>query len=341
MQLRSTDNDTDSDTSATTGVSSPLEIGNRYPFLIAFAVAYLLFSVFLLLMPLPLRERFWARAADLLHIPAFGIMNFLFLLIARQHSKSWWRMPIMVTACTMSLSGLIELTQGFFSRSPSLDDLFRNSLGAAASLLIFKVLECWSSDNKWPRRLLITSALIVIAIAVAQPTASIIDVYRQKADFPVLANFSSRAELERWYISSARVQRTPISATAGSAGLKVEYLPGDFPAIQLQEMQRDWSQYRTLATELTHLPESLSESIVIQLRITDRRSRRDQHPGFIDRIELQRGESIDWRFDFQAAQAALVENQRLRIDRINFVEFLAVEPQEPASVRYGRVRLEP
>jgi len=320
---------------------SPLEVGHRYPFLIAFAAAYLLVAVFLLLMPLPLRERLWARAADLLHIPAFGILNFLFLLIARQHTPSRLAIPILVTLCTISLSGLIELIQGYFSRSPSLGDLIRNSLGATASLLIFKSLECWTSDNKRPRQFYSTAALSVIAIATVQPIASIIDVYRQKSQFPVIANFASRSELERWYISSAHVTRKPIDFLGRSRGLVVEYLPGKFPAIQLQEMQRDWSQHRTLVTELTHLADSPAESITIQLRITDRRSRRPAGHGFVERIELKRGESIDWRFDLQAAQRALVGDQQLRLQQINFVEYMAVEPDQPAKVQFGQIRLEP
>jgi VanZ family protein len=321
--------------------TSPLDIGHRYPFLIAFAGAYLFFSVFMLLMPLPLRERLWARSADLLHIPAFGILNFLFLLIVRQHSASRLAIPILVTLFTISLSGLIELIQGFLSRSSSLSDLLRNSLGATASLLIFKMLECWKSDNKRPRQFYFAGALAVIAIAAVQPIASIIDVYRQKSQFPVLANFASRSEMERWYVSSANVNRRPIDWLGRSRGLLVEYLPGDFPAIQLQQLQRDWSQYQTLVTELTHLADSPAESITIQLRITDRRSRRPTGHGFVERIELKRGQSMQWRFDLRAAQQTLVGDQQMRLQQINFVEYMAVEPERPAKVHFGQIRLEP
>ncbi len=321
--------------------NGPLEIGNRYPFLIAFTIAYLLFSVAMLLMPLPLRERFWSRAADLLHIPAFGVLNFLFLLIARQHTRSPNWVPVLVTLCTVSLSGLIELIQGFVSRSTSLGDLFRNLLGATASLLIFKAMESWPAENRQPRRLFLLAAILVIAIAAAPPLASIIDVYRQRSQFPVLATFSSHSEMERWYVSSANVKRTPIDWLGRSEELKVEYLPGDFPAIQLQQMQRDWTQYRTLATRLTHLADSPSESIVIQLRITDQRRQRPPGHGFIDRIELKRGESIDWRFDFQAAQQQLAADQRLMLQRVNYVEFMAVQPQQKAMVQFAGIRLLP
>lgn len=338
---QSAENNGSSDSLNAHGLASPLEIGNRYSFLIAFTIAYLLFSVFMLLMPLPIRERFWARAADLLHIPAFGVLNFLFLLIARQHTTSRYAVPILITLCTISLSGLIEVIQGYFSRSPSLGDLFRNSLGATAALLVFKSLEYGAAGTKSPGRIPLVGALLVVAVATAQPLASIMDVYRQKSDFPVLATFSSRSELERWYVSSARAKRVSVDALGRSHGLQVEYLPGDFPAIQLQELQRDWSQYQTLVTTLTHLAKSQSESIVIQLRITDRRSRRAPDHGFVDRIELKRGESIDWRFNLQSAQDVLVGNQRMRIQQINFVEFMAVEPQQSATVQFGPIRLEP
>jgi len=320
---------------------NPLAIGNRYKLLVVFAVCYLLFSIFALLAPLPVRGRFWYRVADLLHIPAFAVLTFLALVVVRQHTKSSWRVPVLVTLCVVAFSGLMEIIQGLLSRYASLDDLFRNTLGAIAALLIFKSLEYWSSESARPRRLLMVGAVIVLAIATIRPTASIVDVYRQRMQFPALATFSSRSELQRWYISSAQVRRTPIKWLDGHYALKVEYLPGEFPAIQLQELERDWTEYRTLATELTHLPDSKSESIVIQLRIADRRARRDPKNGFVDRIVLKRGESVDWRFDLKAAQAAASGSGRLRMDEIQFVEFMAVNLAEPATVQYGRIRLEP
>lgn len=108
----------------------------------------------------------------------------------------------------------------------------------------------------------------------------------------------------------------------------------------MQELERNWTEYRTLATELTHLADSPSESIVIQLRIADRRSQRDPNHIFIDRIELKRGETIDWRFDLQSARAAS-RSTHLRLEEIDFVEFMAVDLVQPATVQYGRIRLEP
>jgi len=276
-----------------------------------------------------------------MHIPAFGILNFLVLLVVRRHFSFRWRVPILVTVSVIAFSGLLELIQGQLSRHASLDDLFRNSLGAVAAMLIFKSLELEPSKNTRSRRVLLGSAVVLIAIATIRPTASIVDVYRQRTQFPTLASFSSRSELQRWYISSARVKRTPINWLDGQYALKVEYFPGDFPAIQLQELERDWTEFQTLATEVTHLADSPSESIVIQLRITDRRFRRDSNHGFLDRIELKRGESIDWRFDLRSAQAAADMNARLRLNEILFVEFMAVDLAQAATVQFGRIRLEP
>jgi len=311
-----------------------------YRFLVAFTVCYLLFSVFALLMPLPVRGRFWYRVADLLHIPAFALLNFLGLLIVRHHTLSRWRAPIGVTVCVIGLSGLIEIIQGQLSRSASLDDLYRNSLGAFAALLIFKAWETNASENPYPRRIMLVSAFTLIALATTGPTASIIDVYRQRTQFPTLASFSSGAELQRWYVSSAQVKRTTIDRPDGHDALRVEYFPGDFPAIQLQELERDWTEYRTLVTELTHLADSPSESIVIQLRVADRRSRRDPNHIVIDRIELKRGETIDWRFDLRTARSAS-GNARLHLEEIRFIDFMAVDLAQPATVQYGPIRLEP
>lgn len=171
------------------GSPIPLAIGNRYPFLVAFAVCYSLFSVFALLMPLPVRGRFWYRVADLLHIPAFALLNFLGLLIVRQHWQSRWRAPILLTIGVIALSGVIEIIQGQLSRQASLDDLYRNPLGAVAALLIFKALEHSVSENPRPGRVLLVSAFALFAIATIRPAASIVDVYRQRTQFPTLASF--------------------------------------------------------------------------------------------------------------------------------------------------------
>lgn len=323
------------------GDDRPLVAKQRHPFWVAFSVCYLLFSVFALLMPLPVHGRVWFRIADLLHIPAFGVLNFLVLLIVRQHSVSPWRMPILVTALTITLSGLLEIAQGLLSRYASLDDLFRNALGAIASLLIFKSLEYRQSDHKRLGRVLIVAAFAVVVIATIPPTASIVDVYRQTTQFPVLASFSSRAELQRWWVSSARMKRKPIKWLDGTFALQVEYFPGKFPDIQLQELQRDWTQYRTLATELTHSPDSPSETVVIQLRIADHLTRGDWEHALSDRIELKRGESIDWRFNFKAAQETLEGKDRIRLENIIYLEFMAVELEKQATVQFGKIRLEP
>jgi glycopeptide antibiotics resistance protein len=320
---------------------SPFLFSSRYRFLVAIAIAYMVLCVIALLMPLPFRGRFWYRVADLLHIPAFGILNFFALVITRQHTKSPWMAPGLITLVTIGLSGVLELIQGMLTRYASLDDLFRNSLGALAALLVFKALELRFDHRKGQSRGLVIAALIAILLGTLRPTAAIVDLYRQKMQFPVLATFATRTELQRWYVGSAKLRRTRVKWLDGSYALRVDYLPGHFPAIQLQEPPPDWSSYKTLVTPISHLSDSPSPSIVIQLRIADRRAAKSHDHGIFERIELKRGQTIQWRFDFQAAQAAQAEPDRVWLDEVAFVEFMAVEPAEKAVVQFGRIWLQP
>lgn len=320
---------------------TPPSLADRYPFLVAFAVAYLLFCVFALLMPLPIRGRFWYRVADLLHIPAFGILNFFALVIVRQHAKSPWTLPTLITLITILLSGFLEMLQGLLSRHASLDDLFRNSLGALSSLLVFKALEVRRENRIGLSRLLVAGAMGTIALATLRPTAAIVDIYRQRMQFPVLATFSSQSELQRWYVSSAKIRRTRVKWLDGSFALRVDYQPGHFPAIQLQEPPPDWSQHKTLVSQISHLSDSPSPSVVIQVRIADRRAARDHDHGIFERIELKRGQTIHWRLDFQAAQAMLDEPDRVWLDEVALVEYMAVDPGDKAAVQFGQIWLQP
>lgn len=324
----------------TSGQISPTA-ANRYWFVVIFTAGYVVFAVGALLMPLPIRDRFWGLVGDLLHIPAFGLLNFLLLWIVRQHSRSTWIVPVLLTMGTITASGVIELVQGLLSRYASWDDLLRNALGAIASLLVFKSLEYRSGGKLRVARGLRGCATVTLAVAIYPPLASLYDIYRQNNQFPVLASFASATEMERWYVSSATVDRRRLNRWTGQNALVVRFQPGDFPAIQLQKLPGDWSDYRALATRVEHLADSPAETIAIQVRIGDRRSRRNDDHGLVDRIELARGQTLDWRFDFQAAQSQLTGRDRLQLKQISLVEWVAVEPQTDALVQFEAIYLEP
>ncbi len=135
-----------------------------------------------LLLPFPLRGRFWTAVADLLHLPAFAVLTGLVLAHHNcrhgeggdEQSTNWRRgvLPLWLTLAVIAFSGLIELAQGLLSRHASLDDLFRNAAGAIVALAIYQAIVCRSAVV---RTLCVAAAIGLLVLAAWGPLGEIRD----------------------------------------------------------------------------------------------------------------------------------------------------------------------
>lgn len=309
----------------------------RHQRLVAFTGCFLVFALVALLMPAPFHGRLWDRLADLLHIPAFGLINYLALSITRYHFVSRWRVPLMVTAAVILFSGLIELVQGMLSRYASLSDLFCNSMGATTALLLHQIRYAAPSANiRWG---LLSIAVLVITLGTFSPVSALFDMYLQRRQFPVLASFRTSAELQRWYINSADVQLGMASWFAAQPSLRVTFFPGELPVVKLQHLQRNWTGHETFVTELTHSPASKSEVVKLQLQITDIANNWKRGDRYSEWIEIERGQTHRIHLDLETIGRSPRDRQ-LRLDAIAAVEFRAFELSEPATIEISTIRLE-
>lgn len=151
----------------------------RHRWLVIFAGCFLVVALVALLMPVPFRGRVWDQIADLLHVPCFGLINYLALSIARYHFASRWRVPLLVTFTVISFSGFIEILQGMFGRYPSLGDLFSNSMGAIAALTIHQSRWVAATMNtRWVFRWL---AMLLVALGIARPVLMLFEIYLRRS----------------------------------------------------------------------------------------------------------------------------------------------------------------
>jgi VanZ family protein len=309
----------------------------RHRQIVVIAGSFLVFALTALLVPLPFRNRAWEEIADLLHIPAFGMINYLALTIVTYHFPSRWRVPLLVTGAVIALGAGIEVMQGILSRNASLGDVLRNALGASAALLIHQ-----SMRLEYPRRLgwsLRSFAALFIAAGVLPPGLALLDMYAQHRQFPVIASFNSRAELQRWYIGSAQVNVRLLPWPGGRSTARVTFLPGEYPAVRLMHMHRDWTQHEALVTELTHSPESKSERVLVQVRISKQKIHPIPKRSFAKVFEIQRGESVEIRIPLDDVRRGPAEGE-LPLDWIGSVEFTALQLSEPATVEISPILLE-
>jgi hypothetical protein len=176
-------------------------------------------------------------------------------------------------------------------------------------------------------------------VAIADPAAAILDVYRQSKQFPQLAAFQSRAELQRWHVGSATVRRARSDWHDGASSLRVRFIPAQWPAIQLQQLQRDWTGYETLVADLYHRDDSESATVTVQIRIADPSYRDEPDSSVYDSIQLKRGQIARWRVALRRAEPS-ADTPPLDLRSIQFVELMAVQLKSPATVEIGPIRLE-
>lgn len=314
---------------------------HRYRLLLCVAIAFFAFAAVALLIPIPVRGRFWDRLFDLLHIPAFATINLLALMLASHHWASRWRMPIAITTVVIAIGGSVEVLQGMMQRKASLHDFFANAMGAITALMLFQVVRLGRESTirfgKAAAMMLVAAACV--AAAMADPVAALLDVYRQKQQFPLLAAFQSRAELQRWHVGSATVRRSKSDWHAGDSSLQVRFIPAEWPAIQLQQLQHDWTSYETLVADLYHRDDSESATVTIQIRIADPSYRDETDSSVYDSIQLKRGQVARWRVALRHGDSS-ADKPPLDLHAIRFVELMAVQLASPATVEFGPITLE-
>jgi len=302
------------------------------------AIVYFAIALFTLLMPMPFQGRVYGHIGDLIHIPTFGIANFIVLLLVCRPRTSRWLLPVMVTILMILAGVLIEFLQGMLSRSASLGDVVRNACGATAALFVFQAMKAQTGPG-WRPLVLWLVAIGIIIVAAIDPAASLADIRRQKTQFPVLASFTHRAELQRWYFSSAVVRPRSSHWLDHQQGWEVEWSPHKFPAVKLHELEQDWSGFSTLVVDLTHRGDSRSSQIEVQLRIGSGHSRRNRDHNLYQRLVLPRGESVRWHINLLQAVPE-TDEPILDFHAIRFVELMAVDLADSALLELGGIWLE-
>ncbi len=285
---------------------------------------------------MPFKSRSADRVADFLHLPAFAMLAGMALAVSDRFVSKLTFTRVMTTLAVIFASACIELVQARVGRTASLHDLIANSTGATATLLILQ-----SMDSRPLLKCVLRCCSIAAVIYVSSgPVVSLIDIVHQHRSPAILANFANEVELERWYIESAEVHIIPhrknCDPACNSNSLQVKLHPGQFPAVQLQHLTRDWTVYQGLAFELSRAPTDAAKPLVIQLRI----SAYDVQPNELDTVTRQYTLSPGDQQQVEIALDGLTDGERsLPLDRMRFVEFMAVDLDQPATIEIANLRL--
>lgn len=265
------------------------------------------------------------------------MINWLALSVSDRFVSKATFSRVFTTVTVIGFSACIEGLQATTGRSASLHDLIANSGGAIAALFVRL-----STDRQpFAKQALRWTAFAIAAYLTSGPVLSLLDVARQRRSPATLASFGSTVELERWYVdkSIVRIVESEHRVTANDSGyaMQATLIPGRLPAVQLQQLTRDWTPYTYLQFQLSRSASDGPEPIEIQLRIRDFANDGIRSTSFTERYIMQPGDSKLVKLRLSELNDAA--GKPLKLHGIRFVEFFAIHLQQPATIQVGNIRL--
>lgn len=212
----------------------------------------LLFPVLPLLAVLPFFFISWGQEPtnplrqldNLAHLGYFALLAWALTLlpqVARRKLSLQFGLPL---AAVFVLGGTIELIQPHFGRIASWSDLGLDLVGGLLGLLFFA-----AGRRRLHRGLLAggrLAGLALVGLALAGPAVTLWDMGQAARSFPVLGDFESHFEAERW----TRGTIDHSVARHGHASLKVVLTTARYSGTTLFRCLGNWQGYSALALSI-------------------------------------------------------------------------------------------
>lgn len=185
-------------------------------------------------------KHFW----DLGHILFFTILTYLaFVYWPRSPKKAFLHQSIFAIIITICLGSLIELAQTASFRTSDLMDLARDIIGCLIALAFYAPSR--KTIPKTILKILQSISLIMLAIAFLPLIAAIIDETAARNQFPVLADFETCFETDR-FTGTAKFSIDHKIHSHGKGSLKVELNTSRYSGVALKYFPGNWMDYKEL-----------------------------------------------------------------------------------------------
>jgi len=142
------------------------------------------------------------------------------------------------------LGFLVEFLQMFSgNRSPDIGDVLRNQLGCLTAYAFF--IRPPLIEDCCKRNMLRSGVLVLLTIAVWPLCKSLIDEYQAARQFPVLSDFETPFERDRW-VNTQQFREENERVRHGQKAVRVQLSTAKFSGIALFYFPHDWRGYQTL-----------------------------------------------------------------------------------------------
>jgi len=241
---------------------------NRYSLLIGILLAAVVFS------PDPGVSRASSAIHDFAHAPIFGCVALLLLQWLRPQvfARTWSVATHYLVAFSIAvvLGAATEIAQMFAHRDASWVDLRSDTLGALAFCGVYTILDQRVSRSAVRFVGVIGGALLLVWHSIPVVRVTFAYLHRNQ-DFPSLidARDARADDFAKVFRAEGEYARLPtrFAEVDGERALHMRFGTEDWVGLDLDEPYPDWSNFGTLAMDLTNPNESMLD---VSIRVHDR-----------------------------------------------------------------------
>jgi len=269
------------------------------------------------------------------HIVYFAVTVYLLVelrLLKRFSLPVQWLALLMLS---LLWGTLIEVLQYDTQRTPDLADIFRDLTGCLLVLSFHPALLKLSSYSGLLLIRLLVSLLLIIQLIPL--SIALIDETIARQQFPVLSNFETPFELDRWKKTGEIVQLNP---DPESFQLKVELTTSTYSGNGLKFMPSDWRGYKSVKLKIFN-PSGKPLKLVVRIHDVEH----ETDPGayahsdrFNTRVKLNQGWN-DITISLVKVESA-PRKRKMDLSRIADISFFAVRLPAPRVIYVDSIGLQ-
>jgi VanZ family protein len=226
-------------------------------------VIALLFILFFIEFPKIIESRSLDRISDFAHIIIFAAMvNVILKNFSALQKFPKGKQFVYIIVFIILLSIAIESLQFFSRRTPDIGDILRNLLGGFTGFLFVFRKEI---GNRFFVKIIVLILIFFVLFQAYFVIRSVADDTRAQLDFPILSDFESSFEIDRWE-GRAEFKITDSISRNGNHSLEVLFKKDEFSDISLIQFPGNWSAYNNLTFSVFDVNK---DSVTIYVRIYD------------------------------------------------------------------------
>jgi VanZ family protein len=177
------------------------------------------------------------------HIVYFAVFPLLLIPLTSFKNLRPSFQATLIVVLTLVSGALVEWLQYGFNRTPDLGDMFRNLIGAGIAICFF--LPATKVAHITYRRIALIVFIVLMTTQFYPVGIALLDEYHARRNFPMLSDFQSPWQIQRW-IGDAALTREADIGREGNWSMRTDLTTQQYSGCALKYFPGDWRGYRWL-----------------------------------------------------------------------------------------------